>query len=121
MKTVQNINDKGYEVQQGGEVSDTVVSEIQEGIMSDFIPKENLKFSTTEEDREERANQAVIQVATQNGARKIVTLPREGKSLHPKSTLALWKKTYKEYPKIGQKVQTELDEKGFQRIILKAR
>jgi hypothetical protein len=112
---------KGYELTQAGEVSDTVVSKIEEGVISDFIPKDKLQFSEGEEDREERATQPAVQVSTANGARKIIALPRGSNQLHPKSSLALWHKTYKAYPFVGQKVQTETDDKMFQRIVLKQR
>ena len=112
---------EGYVLQTEGEVSDTTISKIEEGVICDFIPKDKLQFADGD-NIEERANQKAVQVSTANGARKIIALPKEGMSLHPKSTLALWKKTYRDgFPFVGQKVATELDDKGFQRIVLKQR
>ena len=114
------INWGDYKVAKEGETSATKVSEIKKGLLGEFIPKESLKFADSAEDREERAKAPSIQVKTENGASKVLALPKSG-TIHPKSALALWKKTYKEYPKVGQEVETEMDEQGFQRIILKTR
>ena len=40
------------------------------------------------------------------------------KVVPPKSKLGLWKRTYGDYPTVGQKVVTKVDENGYQRVVL---
>ena len=49
----------------------------------------------------------------------VINLPANNR-ISPKSKLALFKKTYGDFPKVGMAVQTKSDENGFFRIILEA-
>ena len=114
------VNYGKYKKLAAGETAKAKVVSVEAGKLGDFIPKENLKFAESIEERETRAASPAIQVKTDNGATKVIAMPK-GETIHPKSALALWEKTYKDYPKVGQVVDTEVDDQGFQRIILKSR
>lgn len=99
----------------------TKVKEILEGKMEDF--KDDAYFDAMEnvsKDEKKAAKEAAaINVIAENGASIQIRLPKGGNmEVHPKSTLASWKRTYKEYPAVGQEINTETDQSGFGKIVL---
>ena len=104
-----------------GEKADTKVSEVKEGKQKDFRSDkyfENIQDASAEQ-IEKIKESAAIQVVTENGAELVINLPGNNR-ISPKSKLAMYKKTYGDFPKAGQKVQTKTDDNGFFRIVLEA-
>lgn len=97
----------------------TRIISIEEGKQGELRPDtywENIKNMSKEELREMK-NKSCIKIRTENNATLIMNLPNE-KGVHPRSSLALFKKKYGSYPKVGMEVETEIDENGFNRIVL---
>lgn len=109
--------DKYGEIKEG-EKDATKISEINEGTQADFRPESYFEnFEDKKKVKEARA-QPAIQVLCENGAQTVFTLPANGGKIHPKSNLALFKKTYGGFPEVGMEVTTKVDENGFQRVVL---
>lgn len=109
---------KEYSEVKAGERSETKVSEVIEGTQEEFrTPKyfENVEGSNEEIEKLKKA--PAINVVTENGASLVINLPAT-KIISPKSNLGLWKKTYGDFPSVGQKVTAKTDDNGFQRIVL---
>lgn len=66
---------------------------------------------------ESAKKESAIEIQTMNGAKMVIRLP-ENNRVNPKSGLGLFKKTYGSYPTVGQKVDTKIDENGFNRIVI---
>lgn len=118
----ENMPDFGqYEDVKVGEKEKTKIIEVRQGKQVEFRSDafwEALEAKgETKDDIVDRKDQLCCQVLTDNGARMILTLPKEKKVL-PNSNLGLFKKTYGEYPKEDLEVETKIDEKGFRQIIL---
>lgn len=111
---------KDYTEVKAGAKSDTAVSEVKEGKQADF--RTDKYFDNIEGSKEEiekiKASSAVL-VKTENGAEMVINLPAS-KVISPKSKLGQWKRTYGDFPKVGQKVTSKVDENGFQRIVLES-
>ena len=119
-----------YQEVKAGEKADTKVTEVNEGKQSDFrtdkyfemwfsiyITQKNIEGSAEEIEKIKKS--AAIQIRTENSAELVVNLPNNNK-ISPKSKLAMYKKTYGDFPKVGQKVSTKTDDNGFFRIVLEA-
>lgn len=101
-----------------GEKTKTSVIEIHEGIEEDFrSPNFWEKIDATKDEIERLKKTAAIEILTANGARMVIRLPADDK-IRPNSNIALWKKTYGDYPEEGQDVYTKTDENGFERVVL---
>lgn len=101
-----------------GEKEKVEIKEIKEGTQGDFRPEEywaNTDLSKSEI-ADAKAKQA-IEIVTSNNSRMVINLPTS-EMIHPKSTLAKFKKTYGKYPEEGQEVETKLDQNGFNRLVL---
>ena len=79
---------------------------------------ENITDASPEQIDEIKKSDA-IQVLTDNGAELVINLPVSNR-ISPRSKLALYKKTYGDFPKVNQKVTTKTDDNGFFRIVLEA-
>ena len=107
-----------YEEAKVGAVSKTTISAISEGKGKDFRTEgywENTNL--TKQQIGDAKEQPAIEIKTENGASMVMNMPK-GKVIHPKSTLAKFKKTYGAYPSEGLSVDTKLDENGFNRIVI---
>ena len=101
-----------------GEKSSTVVTEIKDGSMGEFMSDGYWANTKIEADKIPEAKlKRAIEVETANGAKMVISLP-PGDEVNPKSNLGLWKKTYGDYPKKGQNVSTKIDDNGFNKIVL---
>jgi len=109
---------KQYNELKAGEKAETKVKEVKEGKQSDFRSEkyfENIEGSA--EQIEKIKNGSAIEVVCENGASLVINLP-DSKVISPKSKLGAWKKTYGDFPSVGQEVTSKTDENGFQRIVL---
>ncbi len=107
-----------YNEVKAGEKQETEVKEVRQGKQSDFRSDkyfENIEGSAEQIEKVKKS--PAIEVVCENGASLVINLP-ETKVISPKSKLGSWKKTYQDYPKVGQKVTSKTDENGFQRIVL---
>lgn len=103
-----------------GEKEKTIVASVSEGVQSDFRTEKYWEATNlTKQQIEDAKKQKAIEVRTNNGASLILNMP-QGLKVHPKSTLAKFKKTYGKYPEEGMAVETKIDENGFSRIVLEA-
>jgi hypothetical protein len=94
------------------------IQSIEEGTAGEMRPDSYWsKFEGDKQELAEAKKAPVIRVTASNGAALVISLPKNG-VVHPKSTLARFKKTYKKYPEQGMQVTTIPDENGFQRIML---
>ena len=110
----------GYQEVKAGEKSKTKVSEVLTGKQKEFRTEkyfDNIEGSREEIDKIKEM--PAILVKCENGAEVVINLPTS-KVISPKSKLGMWKRTYNEYPTVGQEVVTKVDENGFQRIVLEA-
>lgn len=96
------------------EVQPTVkatVSEIKEGILSEFVDEQSLaKWKNADP-----AAPAIHIIAeTEDGVirRRTISLPEENE-IHPSSNLAAWKRAYGDYPHVGQAIELDADEQGW--------
>ena len=113
-----SIDFSGYEEVKAGEKEDTKVVSVTKGKQSDFRSEAYWdKIEDTPTNIRNIKNQDAIEVKTANSASIVINLP-ESKKVNPRSNLALWKKTYGDYPAIDQEVRTKTDEFGFNRIVL---
>lgn len=114
------MNWSDYQEVKAGEKSDTKVSEVKEGKQSDF--RSDAYFDNIEGSKEEidkiKESSAIL-VKCENGAEMVINLPAS-KVISPKSKLGMWKRTYNDFPIIGQEVTTKVDENGFQRVVLES-
>ena len=114
-----NLNEQLKEIKVG-EKKAAVIAEIKEGKASDFRTS---KYWAKVEEKNDKAEverqmqQKCIEITTDNNATMVFSLP-EGNLVNPKSNLALFKNTYGKYPEKGMKVQTKVDENGFNRLVL---
>ena len=109
-----------YQEVKAGEKAETKVTEVNEGKQEDFRSDkyfDNIEGSPNEIKKIKES--AAIQIVTDNGAELVINLPANNR-ISPKSKLAMYKKTYGDFPKAGQKVQTKTDDNGFFRIVLEA-
>ena len=107
-----------YEVVKAGEKEKTKITEVIEGTQGDF--KSEKYFEKIEGTPEEIANfrsSPAIKVVTENGANLVIGLPKE-KKIFPNSNLALFKETYRDFPKVDMEVTTKTDDNGFKKIVL---
>lgn len=100
-----------------GEKENTQVTEIIQGKGKDFFTEEYFENFKEKDKVETTKNQNAIKVVMANGAEKIIMLPGD-KKISPRSNLGLWKKTYGEYPKVGQNVTTRVDANGYRQVVL---
>ena len=108
---------EGYQDVKAGLKTETQVKEITEGTQEQFRTANYFDSFQDKTKIEVAKKQKAIKVLCENGATKVISLPMD-KVVRPKSELFLWKKTYGEYPKVGQKVTSKIDENGFQNIVL---
>ncbi len=110
---------------------DTKITEVNEGTQESYRSDkyfENITDASKEEVEKIRKSSA-LQVVCDNSAEVVINLPIS-RRVSPKSKLAMFKKTYGDYPKVGMKVVTKTDEStlvklmsrqnGFFRIVLEA-
>ena len=102
-----------------GSKEETSVVKVQLGTQGLFRPNgywEKVKdVSASQIDAMKK--QVAVEVLCANGATMVLSLPANNK-VHPKSNLALWRKTYGGNPAVGQKVVTKVDENGFFGVVL---
>ncbi len=96
----------------------TRITEINEGTQNDFRT-ENYWSATnlTKQQIADAKKTQCIEIKTENGASMVINMP-SGKTIHPKSTLAKFKRTYGKFPAAGMEVDTKTDENGFHRIVV---
>jgi len=101
-----------------GEKKVTVITEIKQGTMGDLVTDGYWVNTKLKDDQIPEAKlKRAIEVIAANGATKVIALP-PGDEVNPKSNLGAWKKTYGDYPKVGQEISTKVDENGFNNIVL---
>lgn len=109
-----------YNEVKAGEKTDTKVSEVKQGKQSDFRTEKYFdNIEGSREEIEKIKESSALLVRCDNGAEMVINLPAS-KIISPKSKLGQWKRTYNNFPVVGQKVTTKTDENGFQRIILES-
>lgn len=109
-----------YEEVKAGEKADSKVTEVNEGKQSDFRTDAYFdKIEGSKEEIEKIKEASALHVICDNSAEMVINLPAS-KRVSPRSKLALYKKTYGDFPKVGQKVQTKTDDNGFFRIVLES-
>lgn len=109
-----------YEEVKAGEKMETKVTEVNEGKQSDFRSSAYFdKIEGSKDEIEKIKESPALQVICDNGSEAIINLPNNNR-ISPKSKLAMWKRTYGDFPKVGQVVQTKSDENGFFRVVLEA-
>jgi len=119
-KEMNDMDYEQYEEVKAGEKAQTKVTEVNEGKQESFRTDkyfENIEGSA--EEIKKIRDSSAIQVKTANGAELVINLPANNR-ISPKSKLAMYKKTYGDFPKVGQTVATKTDDNGFFRIILEA-
>jgi hypothetical protein len=111
---------KQYNEVKAGEKSKTKVTEIIEGKQEDFRSDAYYdKVEASKEELEKMKISPAINIKCENGADLVINVPAS-KTINPKSKLGMWKRTYGDYPEVGQEVTTKVDENGFQRIVLES-
>jgi len=109
-----------FEEVKAGEKADTKVTEVNEGVQDDFRTDAYFdKIEDSKEKVEQIRKSPALQIVTENGAELVINLPANNR-ISPKSKLAMFKKTYGDFPKVGMKVSTKTDDNGFFRIVLEA-
>lgn len=109
-----------YEEVKAGVKSETEIVAVDEGTQDTFRSDkywEAISSKYNKKEIDEMKKRPAIEAVAVNGARMVINLP-PGEKISPAMTLAIWKKTYGDYPKVGQKVTTKTDDNGFQRIVL---
>jgi hypothetical protein len=116
----------GYSDIQAGMREKTKIKEIKRGKATLFYSGrywDAIKPKTNEamEDFANRLNymkeQDAIELVTENGATTIISLP-QSKLVHPKSKLGSFKRIYGSFPKVGLEVLTEVNQQGFNQIVI---
>ena len=97
-----------------GEVEKTKISKVTRAKTKDIMPKEMIEKSKYPV----ALDQEMIKIETENGAVEYMNIPVD-KKISLRTRLALFKKKYGTYPAAGQEVYTQIDEKGFPRILYK--
>jgi hypothetical protein len=103
-----------------GEKMEAKIIEVNEGKQEDFRTDryfENIDGS--KEEIEKIRKSPALQVVCDNQAEMVINLPAH-KKISPRSKLALFKKTYNDFPKVGMKVNTKTDDSGFFRIVIES-
>jgi hypothetical protein len=101
-----------------GKVEDSAIERIQEGTSEEF--RNSKYWESAEGSKAEIAAQKkapAIEITTANGARLVMNLPQK-EEMHPKMTLAIFKRRYGSFPKKSLKVSTQIDANGFWQIVL---
>lgn len=116
------VNFDEYEDVKPGDKEATKVTEVNKGEAGEFRTdkywdKVQDKNDASDEEIEKLKKKPAIEVKTENGASIVINLP-DDKKIRPGSNLGLWKKTYGEFPKVDQEVNTKVDDNGFNRIVL---
>ena len=112
---------EGYEEQKVGEIEKTKITGIVAGRNDELRPSQYFDIAakgTSKEELEKVKAQRAIEITCENSADLVISLP-DGKSVHPKSKLAGFKRAYGKYPAVGMEVQTMRDENGYWRVILR--
>ena len=105
-----------YEVAKEGEEAETIISEIQEGTLGELKTENYFKEV---ENPEEVKKQKAIRIICENGAKRDFALPSGGNIISPRSSLGKFHRTYRNFPKVGVHVRTEVDKNGYPQIILR--
>jgi len=102
-----------------GTKEETTVAIINTGTAGQFRPEGYWAAikDITKADIEAKKLELAIEIVAKNGATMVMAYPANNK-VHPKSNLALWRKTYGAYPALNQTIMTKVDDTGFVRIVL---
>lgn len=102
-----------------GDVIGATVTEIKEGVLSDFVNKDTLA-SWKHADPGATAIQVTVKMEGLGWTRsKTIQYPTNGQ-VHPNSTLAKWKLGYGNYPTMGQTISLIADEDGMYQFLFDA-
>lgn len=111
-------NPEGYQEKKTGTQEKTKITSIEEGTAEELRGEGYWsKFEGSKDQLKDAKKQKCILVSCVNGASIVIALPKEN-TVHPKSTMGKFKKTYGKYPEDGMEVTTIMDENGFNRIML---
>ena len=120
---IQRIETTGIEEVPAGAVAQSKIVEIQKGTQSDF--RNDAYYEASKLGKNEIADakrSPAVEVTTENGAKLVINLPKADANgvakLHPKATLAVYKRKYGKFPAVGDSVATQLDANGFWRLVL---
>lgn len=96
-----------------GDITPTEVVSVERGKARDLMPDELLENSRYPVD----LDSDIVKVVCANGAVDYFNVPKDG-ILKTKNKLARYKRTYGVLPARGAKVNTMIDENGFNRLLL---
>ena len=121
-ENINKIDMTGVTEVPAGAVENSKITAIAKGTQGEFRSDEYYAASTLSKSEVVEAKaSAAVEITTANGASLVLNLPKTVNgvtNLHPKSTLAVYKKKYGKTPEVGDTVATQLDSNGFWRIIV---
>lgn len=104
-------NPEEFKTVQAGDRIDGEVTEIQDGMLSDFLTPEQLK-KWQHSDPRDPSIQVTVTFGNGYVRKKLMSLP-QGNLVSPGSSIGKWNKKYGAYPYVGQKVYAIADAEGF--------